>query len=164
GGIVTVSAGNMAQGVAWAAREAGVPARIVAPDHAPQTKVDAIERLGCEVVKVPVERWVQAIEESRFDDLDGYFGHPVQDERVMAGNGTIGLETAEDLADVDAVVVPIGGGGLVTGIGSAVKRLSPSTRVYTVEPETAAPLAASLPAGKPRDVHYQPSFVDGAGS
>jgi threonine dehydratase len=163
-GLVTASAGNMAQGVAWAAREAGVPARIVVPDHAPQTKVDAIERLGGEVVKVPVERWFQAIEESRFDDLDGYFIHPVQDERVMAGNGTIGLEIVEDLADVDAVVVPIGGGGLVTGIGSAVKRLSPTTRVYTVEPETAAPLAASLPAGEPRDVDYQSSFVDGAGS
>jgi threonine dehydratase len=163
-GVVTASAGNMGQGVAWAAREAGVPARVVVPDHAPQAKVEAIRRLGGEIVSVPVERWFQAIEESRFDELEGWFVHPVQDELVMAGNGTIGLELLDDLDGIDAVLVPLGGGGLVSGIASAVKSLSLRTKIYSVEPETAAPLAASLRAGEPREVDYRPSFVDGAGS
>ena len=124
-GVVTASAGNMAQGVAWAAREAGVPATIVVPDHAPQTKLDAIERLGGRVVKVPFERWWQAIEESRFEGVDGLFVHPVAGRAVMAGNGTIGLELVEDLPALDAVVVPFGGGGLSSGIASAVKQLRP---------------------------------------
>jgi threonine dehydratase len=162
-GVVTASAGNMAQGVAWAAREAGVPATIVVPDHAPRTKVAAIERLGSSVVRVPFARWWQAIEESRFEGIDGLFVHPVQDPLVMAGNGTMGLEILEDLPDPDAVVVPYGGGGLVSGIGSALKAASPETKVYAVEPETAAPFAASLAAGSPQEVDYRPSFVDGAG-
>ena len=103
----------MAQGVAWAAREAGVPCTVVVPEHAPQTKLDAIERLGGRTVKVPFERWWQAIEESRFDGAEGLFVHPVADERVMAGNGTIGLELLEDLPDPDTVFVPVGGGGLL---------------------------------------------------
>lgn len=163
-GVVTASAGNMAQGVAWAAREAGVPATIVVPEHAPQTKLDAIERLGGRVVKVAYERWWRTIEESRFEGADGLFVHPVQDALVIAGNGTIGLELVEDLPDLDAVLVPYGGGGLLTGIGSAVKQLRPRTRVLACEPETAAPLAASLRAGAPREVAYAPSFVDGAGA
>jgi len=162
-GVVTASAGNMAQGVAWAAREAGVRATIVVPEHAPQTKVAAIERLGGRVVKVPFERWWQALEESRFDGAPGAFVHPVQDEPVMAGNGTIGLEILEDLPDVDTVVVPFGGGGLVSGMASALKQLEPRVRVLAVEPETAAPLAASFRAGTPQTVEYRPSFVDGAG-
>jgi threonine dehydratase len=162
-GVVTASAGNMAQGVAWVAREAGVPATIVVPDHAPETKLAAIARLGGQVVKVPFDRWWQAIEESRFDGAEGLFVHPVSDRAVMAGNGTIGLELLEDLPELDAVVVPYGGGGLVSGIGSAVKQLRPQTRVLTVEPETAAPLAASFAAGSPQEVEYRPSFVDGAG-
>jgi threonine dehydratase len=162
-GVVTASAGNMAQGVAWAARQAGVPATIVVPDHAPRTKVAAIERLGGSVVRVPFERWWQALEESRFEGIDGLFVHPVQNPLVMAGNGTIGLEILEDLGDPDAVVVPYGGGGLVSGIGSALKAASPETKVYAVEPETAAPFAASLAAGSPQEVDYRPSFVDGAG-
>ena len=162
-GVVTASAGNMGQGVAWAAREAGVLATVAVPEHAPQTKIEAIERLGGRVVRVPYDTWWGAIEESKVDGVDGLFVHPVQDEPVMAGNGTIGLEIAEDLPRPDAVVVPLGGGGLVTGIGSALKQLSPHTRIYTVEPETAAPLAASLRSGERREVEYRPSFVDGAG-
>jgi threonine dehydratase len=164
GGVVTASAGNMAQGVAWAAREAGVPATIVVPEHAPQTKLDAIERLGGRIVKVPYKRWWQAIEEARFEGVEGLFVHPVQDELVMAGNGTIGLELLEDLPDVDAVLIPYGGGGLTTGIASAVKQLRPEARVFACEPETAAAVSAALAAGGPAEVEYTPSFVDGAGA
>jgi len=162
-GVVTASAGNMAQGVAWAARELGLPCTVVVPDHAPETKLAAIERLGGRVIKVPFARWWQALEESRFEGAPGLFVHPVQDEGVMAGNGTIGLEVLEDLPDPDAILVPFGGGGLTSGIASAVKQLRPETRIYAVEPETAAPLAASLAAGSPQEVEYRPSFVDGAG-
>ncbi len=162
--MVTASAGNMAQGVAWAAREAGVPATIVVPEHAPRTKLDAIERLGGRVVKVSYERWWQAIEESRFDGAEGLFVHPVQDELVMAGNGTIGIELIEDLPDVDTVVIPFGGGGLSVGIASAVKQLRPTVRVLVVEPDTAAAVTAALAAGEPTEVEYTPSFVDGAGA
>ena len=115
----------MAQGVAWAARELGVPATIIAPDSAPQTKLDAIARLGGTVVKVPYERWWEIMVTSQFDEAEGLFVHPVQDERVMAGNGTIGLELAEELPDADAVLVPWGGGGLFTGIASALAALRP---------------------------------------
>ena len=115
-GVVTASAGNMAQGVAWAARELGLPCTVVAPDHAPETKLAAIERLGGRVIKVPFERWWQALEEGGFGGVDGLFVHPVQDEGVMAGNGTIGLEILEDVPDPDAVLVPFGGGGLTSGI------------------------------------------------
>jgi threonine dehydratase len=164
-GVVTASAGNMAQGVAWAARELGVPATIVVPDHAPETKLAAIARLGGQVVKVPFERWWQAIEDHGFDGVDGLFVHPVEDDHVMAGNGTIGLEILEDLPDLDAVVIPWGGGGLTTGIASAVKQLRPEARIYAAEPETAAPLTATLAAGgEPVAVDYAASFVDGAGS
>jgi threonine dehydratase len=163
-GVVTASAGNMAQGVAWVARELGIPATIVVPEHAPQTKLDAIERLGGHVVRVPYERWWQALEESRYDDADGWFVHPVMDERVMAGNGTIGLELVEELAEIDAVLVPWGGGGLTTGIASALAARSPATAVHVCEPETGAPMTAALAAGEPVPVEYRPSFVDGAGS
>ena len=163
-GVVTASAGNMAQGVAWAARELGVPATIVVPEHAPQTKLDAIERLGGRIVKVPYERWWQAIVESRYDGVDGLFVHPVQDEPVMAGNGTIGLELAEQLPGADTVVVPWGGGGLFTGIASALAVRQPRTKVYAVEPATGAAVAAALAAGEPQAAEYTASFVDGAGS
>ena len=162
-GLVTASAGNMAQGVAWAAREAGVPATIVVPEKAPQTKLDAIERLGGSVIKVPHERWWQVMEEHAFPGVDGLFVHPVEDEPVMAGNGTIGLEILEDLPEPDAVVIPYGGGGLTAGIASAVKQLRPETKVITVEPETGAPFAASRAAGSPQPIDYRRSFVDGAG-
>jgi threonine dehydratase len=163
-GLVTASAGNMGQGVAWAARELGVPCAVVVPEHAPETKLAAIERLGGTVVKVSYERWWQAIAESRFPEADGVFIHPVEDERVMAGNGTIGLEILEDLPDVDRVLVPFGGGGLSVGIASAVKALRPEAAVYAVEPETGAPLTAAFASGEPRPVEYRVSFVDGSGA
>jgi threonine dehydratase len=163
GGVVTASAGNMAQGVAWAAREAGVRAQIVAPETAPRAKLDAVERLGGEVILVPHEVWWQTMVERRYEGADGLFVHPVEDEAVMAGNGTIGLELCEDLDGFDAVVVPWGGGGLTTGIASAVKALRPEVRVVTAEPDTAAPLAASREAGGPVEIDFVPSFVDGAG-
>jgi threonine dehydratase len=163
-GVVTASAGNMGQGVAWAARELGIPATVVVPEGAVETKLAAIERLGGRVVKVPYERWWQAIEESSFPEAEGIFIHPVQNEQVMAGNGTIGLEILEDLPEADVVLIPFGGGGLSVGIASAVKALRPEARVYAVEPETGAPLTASLAAGEPRKVDYEPSFVDGSGS
>ncbi len=164
GGVVTASAGNMAQGVAWAARELGVPATIVAPEHAPQTKLDAIERLGGTVVKVPYERWWEIMVAARYEEADGLFVHPVQDERVMAGNGTIGLELAEDAPDADAVIVPWGGGGLFTGIASAVSALLPDVKLYAAEPESAAAVTAALAAGGPAEAAYAASFVDGAGA
>jgi threonine dehydratase len=162
-GVVTASAGNMAQGVAWAAREAGVRATIIAPDAAPRAKLDAIERLGGEIISVSHEVWWQTMVERHYEGVDGLFVHPVEDEAVMAGNGTIGLELCEDLAEFDEVVIPWGGGGLTTGIASAVKALRPGVRIVTAEPETAAPLAASLRAGEPTGIDFTPSFVDGAG-
>ena len=162
-GVVTASAGNMAQGVAWAARELGVPARIVAPENAPRAKLDAVERLGGEVIHVSHAAWWQAMVDRRYDGADGLFVHPVEDEAVMAGNGTIGLEIVEDLDTFDAVVVPWGGGGLTTGIASAVKALRPGARIVTAEPETAAPLYASLRAGEPVEIEFRVSWVDGAG-
>jgi len=163
-GLVTASAGNMAQGIAWTARKLGVPATIVVPEHAPEAKLAAIERLGGQVRKLPYDDWWNVIVTSHLDGLDGLFVHPVQDPAVMAGNGTIGLEILEDLPDPDAVVIPYGGGGLTTGIASAVKALRPGTRIITAEPDTAAAMAAALAAGHPADVDYHPSFVDGSGS
>jgi len=162
-GVVTASAGNMAQGVAWNARLLGVPCTVVVPEHAPQTKLAAIERLGGRIVKVPFERWWQCLVDHAFPGIDGLFVHPVEDEQVMAGNGTIGLEVLEDLPDVDTVLVPWGGGGLSAGIASALGALAPRVRVFGIEVETAAPLGASLRAGSPQSIDHKPSFVDGIG-
>jgi threonine dehydratase len=163
-GLLTASAGNMAQGVAWVARELGLQATIAVPEHAPRAKLSAIERLGGRVLRVPYDDWWQAIVTSRIDGEEGLFVHPVADEGVMAGNGTIGLEILEDLPDVDTVVIPVGGGGLTVGIASAIKALKPGTRIVTAEPETGAALHAAFAADAPVDVDYQPSFVDGSGS
>ncbi len=163
-GLVTASAGNMAQGVSWAARALGVSATIAVPEHAPEAKLAAIERLGGRVVKLPYDDWWNAIVTSRVDGVEGLFVHPVQDPGVMAGNGTIGLEILEDLPDPDAVVIPYGGGGLTTGIASAIKALRPKTKIVTAEPEGGAALAAAFAAGHPAEVDYRPSFVDGSGS
>jgi len=163
-GLVTASAGNMAQGVAWTARELGVPATIAVPEHAPEAKLAAIGRLGGEVRKIPYDAWWDAIVTSHLDGVEGLFVHPVQDPAVMAGNGTIGLEILEDLPDPDAIVIPYGGGGLTTGIASAVRALRPGTKIITAEPDTAAAMAAARAAGYPADVDYRPSFVDGSGS
>jgi threonine dehydratase len=164
GGVLTASAGNMAQGVAYAARLRGVPAAIVVPEHAPETKIAAIERYGGRVIKVPYDEWWEVLVSGRYEGAGGLFVHPVDNDRVMAGNGTIGLELLEQASDFDTVVVPYGGGGLVTGIASAVKSERPDVRFIAAEPATGAPVAATLAAGVPTAVDYKPSFVDGSGS
>lgn len=162
-GVYTASAGNMAQGVAWSARRLGIPCTVIVPEHAPATKLAAIERLGGTVVKVPFDDWWQVLMTHQHRGMAGLFIHPVSDPAVMAGNGTIGLEILEDLADVSAVVVPYGGGGLSCGIASALRALAPQVPVYACEVETAAPLAPALAAGDVQQVTYTPSFVDGIG-
>jgi len=162
-GVYTASAGNMAQGVAWCAREMGIPCTVVVPDDAPRAKLDAIERLGARALLVSFADWWTVLEEHRYPGLDGLFVHPVADPAVIAGNGTIGLEILEDLPDVDAVLVPFGGGGLSGGIASAIRAEKPRVPVYACEIETAAPLAKSWAAGAPSSVDRIPSFVDGIG-
>lgn len=163
-GVYTCSAGNMAQGVAWSARRLGIPATAIVPEHAPQTKLAAITRLGGEFIKVPFDDWWNVMLTHRYEGLAGLFVHPVSDPAVMAGNGTIGLEILEDLPDVDAIVIPYGGGGLSCGIATAVRALKPDTKIYAGEVETSAAFAAALAAGKKTAIDYQPSFVDGIGS
>ncbi len=162
-GVVTASAGNMAQGVAWCARALGVECTVVVPDHAPRTKLDAIERLGARLIAVPFERWWRVLQERGYEGLPGYFVHPVSDPAVIAGNATIGLEIAEELPAVDDVFVPYGGGGLACGIAVGFRASGSAARVIAVEPDTAAPLSASLAAGAPVAIDYRASFVDGAG-
>jgi threonine dehydratase len=163
-GVVTASAGNMAQGVAWMARKLGIDSTIIAPATAPDIKIKAIERLGGRVIKVSFDEWWRAFEERAFSGVDGAFIHAFDDPDVMAGNGTIALEVLEDLSDVDAIVIPWGGGGLTCGIASVLRELRPSCKIFTAEVTTAAPLAASLSAGMPAEVAYEKSFVDGIGS
>ena len=163
-GLVTASAGNMAQGVAWVARELGVPATIVVPEQAPQAKLAAIERLGGRIRKLPYDDWWNILVTGQPDGIEGLFVHPVQDPAVLAGNGTIGLEILADLPDPDAVIIPYGGGGLTVGIASAIRALRPETAIITAEPATGAALAGALDAGHPADVEFSPSLVDGAGS
>jgi threonine dehydratase len=163
-GVWTVSAGNAAQGVAYAARKVGAACSVMVMDTAPQTKVDAIERLGATIVRTTYDEAWKTVESHGSDRMRGHFVHPFDDDRFIAGNGTAGLEILEDLPDVDAIVAPLGGGGLLSGIAAAVRELKPETRVYAAEPETAAPLSASLAAGRP--VYFdawKASFVDGAG-
>jgi threonine dehydratase len=162
-GVYTGSAGNMAQGVAYEARRLGVPCRVIVPDSAPATKLDAIARLGATAVPVPFDAWWAVLRNHHHPGEQGVFIHPVSNADVIAGNGTIGLEILSDLPDVDAVVVPFGGGGLSCGIASAVKALKPTVRVFAAEVSTAAPLEASLRAGAPTDIEREPSFVDGIG-
>jgi len=163
-GVYTASAGNMAQGVAWNAKMMNIPCTVIVPDHAPQTKLDAITRLGAKFIKIPFNDWWQVLVTRKFEGMKGLFVHPVSDPAVIAGNGTIGLEILEDLPDTDAVIVPFGGGGLISGIATAVKAIKPSIKVFASEVETAAPLTPSLAAGEPVKVEYKPSFVDGMGS
>jgi len=164
-GVWTASAGNMAQGVAWFAREMGVECTIVVPDHAPKTKLAAIRRLGASIVKIPVADWFGIVLEGhQLDGMEGFFIHPVTEPAVIAGHGTIGLEIVEQLPDLDAVIIPFGGGALSTGIASAVRALNPGVRIYAAEVDTAAPLAPSLAAGKPVEVEYTSTFVDGIGA
>ena len=163
-GVYTASAGNMAQGVAWIAKMMNIPCTVIVPDHAPQTKLDAITRLGATFIKIPFNDWWQVLVTRKFEGMKGFFIHPVSDQPVIAGNGTIGLEILEDLPDVDAVVVPYGGGGLISGIASAMKAIKPDVKIFASETETAAPLASSLAAGHPVNIEYTASFVDGIGS
>jgi threonine dehydratase len=163
-GVYTASAGNMAQGVAWCAQQLGVRCQVIVPEHAPRTKTDAIERLGGEVIRVPFEQWWQTLVDKGASGMAGVFVHPFADTAVMAGNGTIALEIFEDIDDVDAIIVPYGGGGLSCGIAAATLVLSPRTKVYAVEVETAAPLTASLAAGTPTPVTRTQTFIDGMGS
>ncbi|MEO8257829.1 MAG: pyridoxal-phosphate dependent enzyme [Acidobacteriota bacterium] len=164
GGVWTVSAGNAAQGVAYAARQAGARCSVMVMDTAPAIKIRAIERLGASIVRASYDECWRTVEQHGSDRMTGCFVHPFDDDRFIAGNGTAGLEILEDLPDVDAIVAPLGGGGLLSGLAAAVGALKPDTRIYAAEPETAAPLAASLAAGRP--VYFdgwQESFVDGAG-
>jgi threonine dehydratase len=162
-GLWTASAGNMSQGVAWCARLLGVPCRVVVPTGAPQAKLAATRRLGAEITEVSVDEWFEVFTTRSHDGMTGLFVHAFADEAVMAGNGTIGLELAEDLDDFDAVVLPFGGGGLACGVASALRVLRPDVRVYAAEADTGAPLAASLEAREPVRVDYRQSFVDGIG-
>jgi threonine dehydratase len=163
-GVYTASAGNMAQGVAWNARRLGIPCTVIVPEHAPQTKLEAVERLGATIVRLPFDAWWKVLVENGRPGIDGTFIHPVSDANVIAGNGTIGLEILEDLPDVDTVLVPYGGGGLSCGIAAAIHAQAPRVKIIAVEIETATPLAASLAARGPREVDYTPSFVDGIGA
>ncbi len=163
-GVYTASAGNMAQGVAWCAREFGVRCQVIVPEHAPKAKTDAVERLGGEVIKVPFDEWWQTLVNHGREGMRGLFVHPFADVNVMAGNGTIAAEIFDDVDDVDAILVPYGGGGLACGIAAATRALSPHTKVYAVEVDTAAPLSASWAAGERTPVIRHPSFVDGIGS
>ncbi|HEV8672419.1 MAG TPA: pyridoxal-phosphate dependent enzyme [Methylomirabilota bacterium] len=163
-GVWTVSAGNAAQGVALAARAMGAACSVMVIETAPQTKLRAIERLGASIVKASYDEAWRTVESGGSDRMPGTFVHPFDDDRFISGNGTIGLEIVEDLPDVDAVVAPLGGGGLLSGIACALRALRPSVRVYAAEPETAAPLATSLAAGRASYFpDWRPSFVDGAG-
>ena len=164
GGVWTVSAGNAAQGVALAAREAGAKASVLVMDTAPAVKLAAIERLGATIVKATHDECWDAVESHASDRMPGRLVHPFDDDDFISGNGTAALEIVEDLPDVDAVIAPIGGGGLLAGIGFAMQALRPDARIYGAEPETAAPLSASMRANAPvRIDNWKQSFVDGAG-
>lgn len=163
-GVWTISAGNAGQGVAYAARAFGIASTVVAIETAPQTKLDRMRALGATIVPVSYDRAWVAAETHQFDGLEGTFVHPFDNYAFIAGHGTMGLEILEDCPDVCTVICAIGGGGLITGVGSAIKALKPDARVLGAEPETAAPYALSLKEGGPRKfLRWAPSFVDGAG-
>jgi threonine dehydratase len=163
-GVWTISAGNAGQGVAYAAREFGIGSTVVAIETAPQTKLDRMRALGATIVPVSYEQAWVAAEAHAFDGLEGTFVHPFDNHDFIAGHGTMGLEILEDLPEVRTVIAAIGGGGLITGVGSAIKALRPDVKVLGAEPETAAPYALSLREGAPqRFPDWRASFVDGAG-
>src|SRR6058998_2398739 len=163
-GVWTISAGNAGQGVAYAARKAGVPATVVAIETAPKSKLDRMRALGAKLVPVSYGAAWRALEERSFPGVEGTFIHPFDDPHFIAGHGTMGLEILEDAPDAAAVIAAIGGGGLIAGLGSAIKALRPETRIIGVEPETAAPAALSFRKGSPQVFeNWQSSFVDGAG-
>lgn len=163
-GVLTASAGNMGQAVAWEARRRGVPCTVVVPESAPARKLDAMRQLGARIISVTFDEWWATLGARSYAGVEGLFVHPFDDENVVAADGTVGLEILEEMPDVEAILVPWGGGGLSTGIASAVCALKPGCAVYAVEVDGAAPLAASLAAGRPVSIDYLPSFVDGIGS
>jgi threonine dehydratase len=163
-GVWTISAGNAGQGVAYAARQSGVPCVVVVVESAPVAKLERMKALGARLVPVPYEVAWQALESRAYPGVDGAFVHPFDDEDFIAGHATMGLEILEDAPDTTAVIAGIGGGGLVVGVGSAVKALKPSIKVFGAEPETAAPTALSFRMGSPQVFgEWRASFVDGAG-
>jgi threonine dehydratase len=164
GGVLGASAGNFGLGLALAARSLGVPVTIVAPETAAETKAAALRGLGATVIRVPFDDWWQVLMTRRFDGASGMFFHPVAEAEVVAGNATIGAEIVEDLDAFDTVVVPFGGGGLISGIGSVMRRLRPGVRMIAAESQSSQPVAAALAAAAPVTVPYTPSFVDGIGS
>jgi threonine dehydratase len=161
GGVVGASAGNFGQGLTWAARRLGAEVTIVSPDSAAQTKTDALEALGAKVIRIPFEDWWQVLLARKFEGASGVFFHPVAEQPVVAGNATVGEEIFEDLPSVDTVIVPVGGGGLISGIGSVMRRRKPGVRVLAAESEA---IAAARAAGHPVRVPHLPSFIDGMGS
>jgi threonine dehydratase len=163
-GVWTISAGNAGQGVAYAAREAGVPCAVVVVETAPKSKLERMKALGAKLIPVPYEVAWKALDERSFPNADGTFIHPFDDDNFIAGHATMGLEILEDAPDAAAVIASIGGGGLITGVGSAIKALKPEIKVFGVEPETAAPAALSFAKGSPQAFsNWKASFVDGAG-
>ena len=163
-GVWTISAGNAGQGVAYAARQAGVPCSVVAIETAPASKLDRMRALGAKLILVPYDVAWNALEERSYPGAEGTFVHPFDDQNFITGHGTMGLEILEDAPDTTAVIAAIGGGGLITGVGSAVKALKSEIKVWGAEPETAAPAALSFSMGSPQVFkEWKSSFVDGAG-
>ena len=163
-GVWTISAGNAGQGVAYAARRAGVPSTVVAIETAPAAKIERMRALGAKLILVPYEVAWQALEARSYPGAEGTFVHPFDDDNFIAGHATMGLEILEDEPETAAVIAAIGGGGLITGVGSAIKALKPDTQVWGAEPETAAPAALSFEKGSPQVFkNWEASFVDGAG-
>jgi threonine dehydratase len=163
-GVWTISAGNAGQGVAYAAREAGVPCAVVVVETAPKSKLERMRALGAKLIPVPYDVAWKALDERSFPGAEGTFIHPFDDDNFIAGHGTMGVEILEDLPDAAVVIASIGGGGLITGVGSAIKTLKPGIKVFGVEPETAAPAALSFEKGSPQVfMNWKASFVDGAG-
>src|SRR3989440_246170 len=164
GGVWTISAGNAGQGVAYAARKAGVPSTVVAIETAPKAKLERMRALGAKLILVPYEMAWRALEDREYPGADGTFIHPFDDDNFIAGHGTMGLEILEDAPDTAAVIGAIGGGGLITGVASAIKALKPEIKIFGAEPETAAPAALSFEKGSPQVFeNWKASFVDGAG-
>jgi threonine dehydratase len=163
-GVWTISAGNAGQGVAYAARKAGVPSTVVAIESAPQAKLERMRALGAKLITVPYDVAWRALEDRAYPGAEGTFIHPFDDDNFIAGHGTMGLEILEDEPETAAVIAAIGGGGLITGVASAIKALKPEVKIWSAEPETAAPAALSFEKGSPQVFeNWQASFVDGAG-
>jgi threonine dehydratase len=160
-GLCTPSTGNMAQGVAWNAKRLGISCEVIVPDSIPLAKLNALQRMGANIIQIPFDDWWNVLMTHQFDGAKGYFIHPVSNPVVITGHGVIGLEILEDLPDVDTILVPYGGGGLTSGIGSAIRSLKPDTKLFACEAETGAPLAPSLAAGSPQNVDHTESFIGG---